>query len=60
MEDWELEFLSKPEAKEYRGLAAGLNFMSLDCPDLQFPIKQSSRDMANPTIGSWIILRKVA
>eukprot|EP00973_Karenia_brevis_P029112 4016177-Karenia_brevis.AAC.1 len=34
--------------------------MSLDCPDLQFPIKQSSRSMANPTRSSWMHLKKVA
>eukprot|EP00973_Karenia_brevis_P010916 1480035-Karenia_brevis.AAC.1 len=34
--------------------------MSLDCPDLQRPMKQSSRDMAKPTIGSWRILKRVA
>eukprot|EP00973_Karenia_brevis_P007369 996805-Karenia_brevis.AAC.1 len=34
--------------------------MSLDCRDLQFPIKQSSRSMANPTRSSWTHLKKVA
>ena len=33
--------------------------MSLDCPDIQFPIKESSRDMARPTRGSWAKLKKV-
>eukprot|EP00973_Karenia_brevis_P062640 8710013-Karenia_brevis.AAC.1 len=42
------EALGRAETKEFRGLAARGNFMSLDCPDLQFPIKQSSRNMANP------------
>eukprot|EP00973_Karenia_brevis_P007994 1084188-Karenia_brevis.AAC.1 len=27
IEDWEEEFLDKPEAREFRGLAARLNFM---------------------------------
>jgi hypothetical protein len=53
-------YLDKDEAKIFRGLAARLNFMSLDCPDLQFAIKQSSRDMAKPTVGSWKHLKKVA
>ena len=35
--------LEKDKAKSFRGLAARLNFMSLDCPDLQFPIKDCSR-----------------
>ena len=52
--------LGKAEAKEFRGLAARLNFMSLDCPDIQFPIEQSSRDMGSPTVGSWKNVKKVA
>ena len=52
--------LCKAEAKEYRGLAARFNFLSLDCPDLQFPIKRSSREMARPTNGSWNELKKNA
>eukprot|EP00973_Karenia_brevis_P088814 12318206-Karenia_brevis.AAC.1 len=34
--------------------------MSLDFPDLQFPIKQSSRSMANPGKSSWMHLKKIA
>eukprot|EP00973_Karenia_brevis_P051112 7098765-Karenia_brevis.AAC.1 len=34
--------------------------MSLDCPDMQVPVKQSSRDMAKPTIASWRTLKKIA
>eukprot|EP00973_Karenia_brevis_P062833 8736389-Karenia_brevis.AAC.1 len=34
--------------------------MSLNCPDMQFPVKQSSRDMANPTIASWRMLKKIS
>ena len=60
VEDWESEPLDKQEAKEYRGLAARLNFLSLDCPDLQFSSKPSSREMANPTRGSWKLIKKVA
>jgi hypothetical protein len=59
-EDWELEELAKGEAKEFRGLAARMNFLSLDCPDIQFPIKQSSREMARPKRGSWKRMKKVA
>eukprot|EP00973_Karenia_brevis_P016388 2244848-Karenia_brevis.AAC.1 len=50
VEEWEEELLGKPEAKEFRGLAAMLNFMSLDGPNLQLAIKQCSGDMANPKI----------
>ena len=47
-------------ATEFRGLVARLNYMSQDCPDLQFPIKQCSREMANPKWGSLKKLKKVA
>ena len=52
-EEWEKEHLQKEEATAFRGLAARLNFLAQDCPDLQFAIKQCSREMATPTRGSW-------
>ena len=39
------------EAKVFRGLAARANDLTLDCPDMQFPIKDCSREMANPMNG---------
>ena len=56
---WASEKLTGKAATEYRGLAARLNYMSLDCPDLQFPIKQCSREMASPTNGSLGRLKKI-
>ena len=41
-EGWQLEELEPTEATVFRGLAARMNFLSLDCPDLQFPVKQTS------------------
>ena len=52
--------MDKEQAKEFRGLAARLNYMSQDCPDLQFPITQASREMANPTLGFLAAVKKVA
>eukprot|EP00973_Karenia_brevis_P034187 4715258-Karenia_brevis.AAC.1 len=60
VEECEEEFLGKSEATECRGFAARLNFMSLDWPELQFAIKQCSREMANPRVVSWRSLKKVA
>eukprot|EP00973_Karenia_brevis_P034277 4728772-Karenia_brevis.AAC.1 len=60
VEEWEDEFLGKSKSTEYRGLAARLNFMCLDCPELQFAIKQCSRDMANPRVLPWRVLKRVA
>jgi hypothetical protein len=54
------EELEKGEAKVFRGLAARLNFLSLDCPDLQFPTKGCAREMARPTRGSWRGMKKLA
>ena len=54
------EELQGREATEFRGVAARVNYLSLDCPDLQFPVKQCSREMAKPTKGSWRRLKKVA
>ena len=59
-EEWELEDMGREEAKEYRGVAARLNFLSLDCPDLQFPIKDAQRDMGSPKRGSWKRIKKIA
>ena len=44
----------------FRGLAARMNFLSQDSPDLQYPIKDCSREMANPIRGSWKRMKKVA
>ena len=54
------ELLPDEEAKTYRGLAARLNYLSADCPDLQVQIKESSIAMPKPTRGSWRLIKKVA
>ncbi len=59
-EEWQKDDLGSKEATEFRGLAARMNFLGLDCPDLQFPVKQVSREMSSPIIGSWDRIKKVA
>ena len=59
-EDGDEEVMEKEEATAFRGLAARLNFLSQDSPDLQFGIKPCSQMMANPTVGSWKVVKKVA
>ena len=54
------EALPKTEATEFRGVAARANYLSLDCPDLQFPVKECSREMSNPTRSSWAKAKKIA
>ena len=55
-----LEELGVAETEEFRGIAATLNYMSLDGPDLQFPIQEVIRQMARPRKGSWKAVKKVA
>ena len=52
--------LEGKEATEFRAVAARVNYLSLDCPDLHFPVKQCSREMARPNKGSWRKLKRVA
>ena len=54
------EEMNPEDAKQFRVLVARMNYMSLDCPDLQFAIKQASRDMARPTYGSMASVKKLA
>ena len=51
--------MEKEEATKFRGIAARANFLSLDCPDLQFPVKDVSREMATPKEGSWKRMKKI-
>eukprot|EP00973_Karenia_brevis_P007860 1066660-Karenia_brevis.AAC.1 len=60
VEEWEEEVLGRSESKEFRGLAAELNFMSLDGANFQFAIMQYSRDMAKPKVVSRRALKKIA
>ena len=52
-EDWELEAVDRFEAKEFRASAARLNFLGQDSPEMQYPAKEVSKDMAVPKRGSW-------
>ena len=58
-EDWELDEVSKAEATEFRAATARLNFLSQDSPELQYPAKEASREMARPVRGSWRRLKRL-
>ena len=45
--------LEGTEATDYRAIAARLNYLSADRPDLQYATKEACRDMSSPTSGSW-------
>ena len=51
--------LGPVEAKLFRGVAARLNYMGPDRPDMQYAIKESARCMANPRVCDWPLLKKL-
>ena len=52
--------LAEEEATEFRGAAARLNFLSQDSPELMYPAKEISKEMATPVKGGWKRLKKVS
>ena len=60
VEEFGEEALGKQESTEFRGVAARANYLSVDCPDMQFPVKECSREMASPTRSSWAKAKKLA
>ena len=52
-------FLEGCEATAFRACVARLNFLGQDSPELQFPAKELSKEMAHPTQGSWNRMKKV-
>ena len=53
------KLLDANDAKLFRGIAARLNYLAQDRPDLQFAAKEVSRRMARPTDGDWLLLKRV-
>ena len=56
----ESDELGPVQAKRYRSIAAVVNYMSLDRPDLQFAASLLGRSMARPTVASEARLKKAA
>ncbi len=54
------EELEGPEATEFKAMAARLNFMALDCPDVQFATKEICREMSSPNRSSWTRIKRLA
>ena len=52
--------LEDEEATRYRAIAARINYLSADRPDLQYAAKEVCRDMSTPTDGSWRRLVRIA
>ena len=51
--------LGTADARLFRGVAARLNDMGLDRPDMQYAIKESARCMASPRECDWALLKKI-
>ena len=54
------EALDDLEASEFRAMAARLNFMAQDCPDVQFATKEVCREMSSPIQNSWARVKRLA
>ena len=53
------EELSPGDATQYRSLAARVNYISADRPDLQFACKCASKYMSTPTRKGWEVLKRI-
>ena len=52
--------LGRPEAKEFRSLAARANFMAIDRADVQYAVKEICRRMSKPCKGDWDGMKHLA
>ena len=51
--------LEAQDATRFRGIAARINYLAADRPDLQFASKCASKHMANPTQEGWEVLKRI-
>ena len=52
--------LDREEAAKFRAVAARMNYLAQDSPDLQFAAKEVCRHMAKPTVGAWARAKRLA
>ena len=50
--------LGAQAASQFRGLAARANYVSQDCADMQYAMKELCRCMSKPTEASWAKLKR--
>ena len=55
----EAEAKGPGENTKFRAIAARLNYMASDMPDIQFSCKEACRDMASPTSQSWAKIKRI-
>ena len=53
------EKLGPAESTQYRALAARLNYLATDRPDIQFATNEVARHMATPTTGNWLLMKRL-
>ena len=51
--------LSSADARLFRGVAARLDYMGPDQPDMQYAIKEAARCMTSPRESDWALLEKI-
>ena len=51
--------LGSADARLFRGVAARLNYMGPDRPDMQYAIKEAARCMASPRECDWALLKNI-
>ena len=56
----ETEVLDVEEARRYRGVAATLNYLALDRPDVQYAAKEICRTMSRPHRSGWLRMKRLA
>ena len=59
-EDEDEKLLEQRLSSEYRAIAARANFLAMDRPDIQYPVKEICRAMSNPTVGDKKKLKRLA
>ena len=53
------EPLNAEQSARYRGIAARINYLASDTPDVQYSVKEVCRDMSSPSTGSWRRLERI-
>ena len=51
--------LGLDEARQYRAVAARLNYLAPDRVDIQFAVKEAARSMSAPRKRDWILLTRI-
>ena len=56
---WEDSPMKPCDATQYRAIAARLDFLSIDRPDIQCSCKEATRRMATPINSDWSLLKRI-